>query len=102
MPGACRMRSDSVPLTPLVISLSAPLRITSARDGEPDSPIAAVKPAAIDSTDTSTTTTPAMPMMATPDEPRRLRNGPQVEQRDGDGLTNPVEHRSLSLSAARR
>ena len=56
---------------PLVISLSAPLRMTSARVGEPDSRIAAVNPAAIDSTDTSTTTTPAMPTMATPDEPSR-------------------------------
>ena len=65
------MRSASPPLTPLVISLSAPLRITSARDGDPDSRIAAVKPEAIDSTETSTTTTPAMPTMATPDEPRR-------------------------------
>ncbi len=65
------MRSASLPLTPLVISLSAPLRITSARVGEPEFCIAAVKPAAIESTDTSTTTTPAMPMMATPDELRR-------------------------------
>ena len=71
MPGAWRIRSDSVPLTPLVISLSAPLRITSARLGDPASDIAAVKPEAIDSTDTSTTTTPAMPMIATPEEPSR-------------------------------
>ena len=60
-----------MPFTPLVISLSAPLRITIARLGEPASAIAAVKPEAIESTDTSTTTTPAMPMMATPEEPRR-------------------------------
>ena len=33
--------------------------------------MAAVNPEAIDSTETSTITTPAMPMMATPDEPRR-------------------------------
>ncbi|MEZ5283541.1 MAG: hypothetical protein R2712_01785 [Vicinamibacterales bacterium] len=65
------MTSASPPLMPLVISESAPLRMTSARAGLPDSPIAAVKPAAIDSTDTSTTTTPAMPTMATPDEARR-------------------------------
>ena len=71
MPGACLMTSTSGPLRPLVISLSAPLRITSARSGEPDPCIAAVKPAAIDSTDTNTTTTPAMPTMATPDELRR-------------------------------
>ena len=36
--------------------------------GEPDPCIAAANPAAIDSTDTNTTTTPAMPMMATADE----------------------------------
>ena len=65
------MMSASTPVRPLVISLSAPLRITSTRAGEPASCIAALNPAAIDSTDTSTTTTPAMPMMATPDEPRR-------------------------------
>ena len=56
---------------PLVISLSAPLRMTSARSREPDPCIAAVKPAAIDSTDTNTTTTPAMPTIATAEELRR-------------------------------
>ena len=66
MPGACLMMSTSAPETPLVISLSAPLRITSARSGDPDPCIAAANPAAIDSTDTNTTTTPAMPTMATP------------------------------------
>jgi hypothetical protein len=48
--------------------VSAPLRMTSARSGDPDPCMAAEKPAAIDSTDTKTTTTPAMPMMATADE----------------------------------
>ena len=86
MPGACLMMSTSAPPRPLVISLSAPLRITSARVGEPEPRIAAVKPAAIDSTETSTTTTPAMPTMATPDEPSRCGNGAQVERRDGEGL----------------
>ena len=86
------MTSTSGPDRPLVISLSAPLRITSARDGEPEPRMAAVKPAAIDSTDTSTTTTPAMPTMATPDEAEPLRNGPQVERRDGKRLRDPAEH----------
>ena len=45
--------------------------MTMARVGEPESRIAAVNPEAIDSTDTSTMTTPAIPTMATPDEPRR-------------------------------
>ena len=71
MPGACLMMSTSGPPRPLVISLSAPLRMTSARLGEPERCIAAVKPAAIDSTDTKTTTTPAMPTIATSDEPSR-------------------------------
>jgi hypothetical protein len=56
---------------PAVISLSAPLRITIARIGDPDSCIAAVKPCAIESTETSTTTTPAMPTTATLDDPSR-------------------------------
>ena len=68
IPGACLMTSTSSPLSPLVISLSAPLRMTSARSGEPDDCIAAAKPAAIESTETKTTTTPAMPTIATPDE----------------------------------
>ena len=36
IPGACLMTSTSGPLRPLVISLSAPPRMTSARSGEPD------------------------------------------------------------------
>jgi hypothetical protein len=71
VPGACLITSTSFRLRPLVISLSAPLRITMARDGEPEPRIAAVKPDAIDSTETNTTTTPAMPTMATPDDPSR-------------------------------
>ena len=71
MPGACLMTSTSGPPRPLVISLSAPLRMTMARVGDPDPRIAAVNPDAIESTDTNTTTTPAMPTMATPDEPSR-------------------------------
>src|SRR5262245_14063083 len=65
------MMSTSAGPSPLVISLSAPLRITSARLSEPDSSIAAAKPCAIDNTETSTITTPAMPTMATPEEPSR-------------------------------
>src|SRR5688572_22026861 len=71
MPGACLMTSTSGPSSPLVSSVSAPLRITSARPGEPEPCIAAAKPAAIDSTETNTTTTPAIPIMATADELRR-------------------------------
>ena len=69
MPGACLMISTSGPPRPLVISLSAPLRMTSARLADPDPRMAAANPAEIDSTDTKTTTTPAMPITATADEP---------------------------------
>src|SRR5690606_3722594 len=61
----------SGPPRPLVISESAPLRITMARSGDPASCIDALNPSAIDSTATRTTTTPAMPMMATMDDPSR-------------------------------
>src|SRR5688572_5657197 len=71
MPGACLITSMSAPSSPLVISVSAPLRITSARLGEPDPCMAAENPAAIDSTETNTTTTPAMPTIATAEELRR-------------------------------
>ena len=40
-PGACLMMSASGPPMPLVISSSAPLRITSARSGDPAAVIAA-------------------------------------------------------------
>src|SRR5262249_39752871 len=56
---------------PLVISSSAPVRITSARSGEPALCIAAKKPSAIDKTATNTMTTPAIPMTATAEEPSR-------------------------------
>ena len=95
-PGACLMMSTSGPPSPLVISLSAPLRITSARTGEPDSSIAAAKPCAIDSTDTSTITTPAMPTIATPDEPSRCGMVRRLSERDGDGLLDEI-HVSFSL-----
>src|SRR5687767_14129744 len=65
------MMSTSGPPRPLVITLSAPLRITIARTGDPDASMAATKPCAIDNTETSTITTPAIPTIATPDEPRR-------------------------------
>src|SRR5262245_30301454 len=71
MPGACLITSTSGPPRPLVSSLSAPLRVTSARLGDPDPCIAAENPAAIDSTETNTTTTPAMPTIATAEELRR-------------------------------
>src|SRR6478672_8790788 len=71
MPGASFTVSTPMLSMPLVSSLSAPLRRTSARSGEPEPRMAAEKPAAIDSTDTKTTTTPAMPTIATPDEPSR-------------------------------
>ncbi len=68
MPGACLTMSVSGPVRPLVISDCDPLRRTIARSGDPVPCTAALKPSPIDSTDTSTTTTPAMPMTATIEE----------------------------------
>ena len=59
----------SVPAIALVISVSDPALITKARSAEPDPFIALENPAEIDRTETKTTTTPAMPMMATAEEP---------------------------------
>ncbi len=56
---------------PLTISLSAPLRRTMAASGDPEAVIARRNPAAIESTPTSTSTTPAMPMIVAMTEPRR-------------------------------
>jgi len=72
MPGASLMILVSVPSSPLVISVSEPGRITSARPREPDPTIALENPAEIDNTDTKTTTTPAIPIMATAEEPNLL------------------------------
>src|SRR5262245_6310075 len=72
MPGASLMILVSSPASPLVISVSEPARKTRARPVEPEPPIAAEKPAEIDSTDTNTTTTPAIPIIATAEEPNRL------------------------------
>src|SRR6185295_18305982 len=55
-------------LRPLVISESAPARITRTRFGEPALTMAARKPADTDNTATNTMTTPAMPTIATADE----------------------------------
>ncbi len=65
------MMSASGPENPLVISSSAPVRKTSARSGAPAELIAAKKPCAIESTATSTMTTPAIPITATADDPSR-------------------------------
>src|SRR5262245_58536987 len=72
MPGASLMILVSSPASPLVISVSEPARRTRARPVEPEPPIAAEKPAEIDSTDTNTTTTPAIPIIATAEEPSLL------------------------------
>ena len=56
---------------PLDISLSAPLRSTIATSGEAEEVMVFLKPAAMESTPTSTPTTPAMPMTAAATDPRR-------------------------------
>ncbi len=99
IPGACLMTSTSGPPRPLVISPSAPLRMTSARLGDPDPRMAAENPAAIDSTDTKTMTTPAMPTMATIDEPRRAGMVLKLSAMTASVCVRP---RMISFSSARR
>ena len=70
-PGASPMRRTSSRVRMLIISLSAPERITIAVSGEPVVAIVLRKPSAIDSTATNTATTPAMPTTATSDEAER-------------------------------
>jgi hypothetical protein len=71
MPGASTISFASSPESPLVISVSLPDRNTSTRSGSPAPVIAALNPSAIDNTAVKTMTTPAMPMIATVDEPSR-------------------------------
>ena len=71
MPGASTISFASSPDSPLVISVSLPDRMTITRSGSPAPVIAALNPSAIDSTAVKTMTTPAMPMIATVDEPSR-------------------------------
>jgi hypothetical protein len=56
---------------PLVISESAPARITITVSSSPTVFIALRNPSAIDSTPTNTITTPMMPTTATADDPAR-------------------------------
>ena len=72
-PGASEMRRVSARESTLVISVSAPLRSTTAKSAGPLGVIAARKPAAIESTPTKTATTPAMPTAAAVAAP--LRSG---------------------------
>src|ERR1051326_3653338 len=77
-PSGARATPGASPITrvlsrekPLTISLSAPLRRTIAASGEPEAAMARRKPTAMDSTPTSTATTPATPNTAAATEPRR-------------------------------
>ena len=71
-PGACATTSASDLSITLVISLSAPERITMAVSGEPVEVITRRNPSPIDNTPTSTATTPAMPNIAATADPRRV------------------------------
>src|SRR5262245_44207809 len=71
MPGASLRSLTSGPSTLLVSSVSTPVLMIIARFGEPEPLIAAANPAEIERTDTKTITTPAIPIIATVDEPRR-------------------------------
>jgi hypothetical protein len=70
-PGASAIRRVSSRVRPLFISLSAPLRSTMATSFDPLEVSARLKPSAIASTPTSTSTTPAMPTAAVNAEPFR-------------------------------
>src|ERR1035441_7162159 len=70
-PGGSAIMRVSSWLKPLTISLSAPLRRTIAPSGEPETVMACLNPAAMESTPTSTPTTPAMPTIVAAAEPRR-------------------------------
>src|SRR5262245_1563571 len=65
------MTSVSPPPIVLVISESAPARITMARLGEPAFAIAARNPSPMDRTATNTITTPAIPITANAEELKR-------------------------------
>ena len=96
MPGACLMTSASGPSKPLVISLSDAAAQHERAPRRAGACSAAAKPAAIDSTDTNTTTTPAMPMMATADELKPLRNRPHAEREHRRNLPQPSHLTSLN------
>src|SRR5437763_229360 len=70
-PGASATRRVSSRSRPLDISSFAPLRNTIAESGELEAAIVRLNPAAIESTPTSTPTTPTIPKRAAATEPRR-------------------------------
>src|SRR5262245_1066269 len=65
------MMRASIPPMPLVISVSEPRCMISARSGNPVPFKADENPTEIDNTETNTITTPAMPIIATMEEPIR-------------------------------
>src|SRR5262245_7396054 len=65
------MTRTASPARPLVISVSLPALRISTTSGSPEAFIVAFTPSAIDRTATKTSTTPAMPMTATAEEPSR-------------------------------
>ena len=91
----------------LVISESEPVRMTIAVSGDPVFAIVALMPSAIDSTDTRTATTPAMPTTATPGRGQPAAERPQVERGDDRRLEQTGEdphggHTLRSASTMRR
>jgi hypothetical protein len=73
IPGFSWMKRTCSPPSPLVISLSAPERITITVSSSPVAAMALRKPSAIERTPTNTMTTPTIPKIATAEEPRRWR-----------------------------
>ena len=99
MPGACLMMSTSGPLEAARHLAVGAAAHDQRAIGLPDPCIAAVNPAAIDSTETKTTTTPAMPMMATRRRAEPRRNRPDIERQHGERLRKP-RHVSARLNAS--
>ena len=100
MPGACLMMSVSAPVRPLVISDSDPLRMTIARDGRAGADQRGAEAFANrqhrdEHDDDAGDADERDDGGAEP-----LRNRPDAEQRDGDGLTEPPAH--VSFSSRRR
>ena len=72
--------------------------MTSARPRDPDPCMAAEKPEAIDSTETNTTTTPAIPTMATNEE----LNLAGIVRRLSSMITNVCRSQNMFSSSAGR
>ena len=92
---------------PLIISLSLPLRSTSAVSAEPADTRVLRKPSPMDSTATSTPTTPMTPTIVATEDPRRwpmVRRLSQITTPTWESqrnMTRPPQRRSASAMRSR-